>query len=213
MRWVQRWLSLVLLGLLSVSSAHAEISPISGQSYELFSKYYKENVSFINNNDNRHLLPLVLAKRGDILGDGRLAYELIGDTLAVTILTDPTGLIIEQCTITLTAPSSMEYGSALYNDFAISGYHSYALLMAMHADSDPVRRYELVTAVVSGMSENNGTYTRQIGVYTIECTRDQNVATLSFQNNRALATPGPDTAPETETSPPSIDEDEDAGLL
>jgi len=177
---------LLLLPLALFASAFAETPAISGQSYLTFSRYYQANVDFINKNDNRHLLPLVIANRGNASGDGRFTYELIGDTLALSILTDPSDTVIERCTITLTAPSGMEYGNALYNDFAISGYHSYALLMAMHADPDPVRRYQLVTEVVEGLALGGGEYSQQLGVYTLTCTRGGNTAVLDFLNNRIV---------------------------
>lgn len=184
-------LMLCLLLFFPLVNANAEVS---GQKYETFAQYYKDNVSFINTNDSRHLLPLVLAKRDSENNDGRLVYELYGDVLGVYIVTDPTGEVIESCKITLTAPANMEYGSTIYNDFAISGYHSYALLMAMPTDTEPAQRYQLVTEVVQGMgASEDGSYSRQLGAYTLECRRDGGTATLSFQNNRALAIPETDT--------------------
>ena len=212
MRRCRRGLCLLLLGMVLFHTALAQASAISGQSYETFGQYYKENIDFINYNAGRHLLPMVLASRGDVAGDGRLVYELIGDTLNVTLTTDPTGKIIERCVITLTAADSMEYGSALYNDFAISGYHSYAFLMAMHTDTDPAKRYELVPDTVAGTAAGEGAYTRQLGIYTLTCSREGNAVTLAFQNNRVQAplAPGEEAAP-AEIFPP--DEDEGAGLL
>jgi len=174
------FLSLFLSGFLG---GEATASPYMGQSYETFSRYYKENISFINDNDNRHLLPLALAKSVDPLENKRILYSLIGDTLYAEIFTDEDGSTIASCHITLTAPQGMEYGNAIYNDFAISGYQSYALLMAMYPDPDPVRRYTLVSDVVAGMAEGDGQYKRQLGVYTLSCTRVDNVAELHFQKN------------------------------
>ncbi len=213
-----RFLYAVCLLSVVLCLAPARASSFTGQSYAIFSQYYKDDVRFINDNDNRHLLPLVLAKRESQLADGRIFYELIGDTLTAVISTDPTGEIIESCVITLTAPSGLEYGSALYNDFAISGYHSYALLMAMHADPDPARRYQLVTEVVSGMAAGNGSYTRQVGVYTLTCTRQESVAVLDFQNSRIETTPTPDPSlkPDGEGTggiPLDTEADEQSGLL
>jgi len=177
-------LSLLSLLLSGFWGGEAIASSYTGQSYETFSRYYKENISFINNNDNRHLLPLALAKSVDPLENKRFLYSLIGDTLHAEIFTDDDGSTIVNCCITLTAPAGIEYGNAIYNDFAISGYQSYALLMAMHTDPDPVRRYSLVTDVVAGMAEGDGQYQRQLGVYTLSCTRVNNVAELRFQKNQ-----------------------------
>ncbi len=207
------FLLLCLLPALLAGSALA--SSVSGQSYDTFAKYYKADVSFINDNDNRHLLPLVIAKDLDPLHEGALIYSLMGDTLQLTVLTDPSGLVIESCTITLTAPQGLEYGTALYNDFAISGYQSYALLMAMHTDPDPARRYSLVTEVVEGMSVGNGTYERQLGVYTLTCTRQNNVAELKFHKgtNPSLQQPDENELPLDGDMPPALDDEDMEGLL
>lgn len=200
MRKMSRLLCLAFACIFVFGDVPAQGTSISGQSYDAFAKYYKEDVSFINDNDRRHLLPLILAKRTNETGDGGIYYELLGDTLNVVLTTEPTGEVIESCVITLTAPQGMEYGSAVYQDFAISGYHSFALLMAMHADPEPARRYELVTDVVNGMAEGNGAYTRQVGVYTLSCTRKDNVAVLEFHNNRMPEPPVPEESPSAEDS-------------
>ncbi|MCL1855532.1 MAG: hypothetical protein FWF86_07345 [Clostridia bacterium] len=202
--FVLAMLSLLLAGILGVEAA---ASPRTGQSYDTFFRYYQENISFINNNDNRHLLPLALAKSMDSAESNRIHYSLIGDTLHAEITTDEDGSTIANCRITLTAPTGMEYGNIIYNDFAISGYQSYALLMAMHTEADPVRRYALVTDVVAGMAEGNGEYRRQLGVYTLSCTRVDNVAELFFQKNQA------ESGEETMEEGPPPDMDIEAGLL
>ena len=186
---------------------------LTGQSYQTFSDYYKANVTFINENDNRHLLPMVLSQRNSTENDGRVYYDLYGDVLTVTVSTDANG-VIEECEIRLTAPSGMEYGSSVYNDFAISGYHSYALLMAMDTNTDPTDRYALVTDVVQGMKAGDGNYTRQLGVYTLLCTRQDNMAILNFKNDGVVeVTPVPETtatpAPGEETQTPPVEENAD----
>lgn len=206
---LKRSFCLALALFLALPAAGLSAS-VSGQSYTLFTQFYKENIAFINDNDNRHLLPLVIASRqNEETADGRMIYELVGEALNVIINTDVTGDVIESCTITLTAPQGLEYGSAQYNDFAISGYHSYALLMAMHTDPDPARRYELVKDVVAGMAETDGAYTRQLGAYTLSCTRVQNTANLAFHNNRVQETPlppmGEDMSPDGEEPLPDAD--------
>lgn len=166
---------------------------LTGQNYTAFDESYKANVAFINENDNRHLLPMVLSQRKSQENDGRMYYDLVGEVLNVIVTVDSTG-VIEECEIRLTAPTGLEYGSSDYNDFAISGYHSYAFLMAMDTNTDPAKRYELVTDVVQGMKDSNGAYTRQLGAYTLTCTRVDNTAVLNFFNNGVqVATPTPDT--------------------
>lgn len=186
---------------------------LTGQNYETFNEYYKADVTFINENDSRHLLPLVLSQRNSTENDGRVYYDLYGDVLTVTVSTDADG-VIEECEIRLTAPSGMEYGTSVYNDFAISGYHSYALLMAMDTSTDPAQRYALVTDVVQGMKAGDGTYTRQLGVYTLQCTRQDSMAILNFQNDGVVeATPVPEPtatpAPGEETQAPPVEDDTD----
>lgn len=191
---------------------------LNGQRYDTFLDYYGDDLTFINENDNRHLLPLVIAKRTSDEKDGRLFYEIFGDVLSLTIRTDPTGEVIEMCQIILTAPQGMEHGTALYNDFAISGYHSYALLMAMHTDPEAVNRYELVNKVVGGMAEGNGQFSTQVGLYRLVCTRVDNTATLNFENARLEATPEPvpDGSPDPDAAenpkPEENTGDEGAGL-
>lgn len=202
-------LLVALMMILGLGSAAA--SSLSGQSYALFSKYYQEDITFINQNAGRYLIPLSLAK-GPGGQEGRTTYSLMGDTLHVLLSMDSGGQVIESCVITLTAPAGMEYGNALYNDFAISGYQSYALLMAMHTDPDPARRYQLVTDVVEGMAASGGEYRRQLGVYTLTCTRQDNVAELRFDIKALQATPEPDQpGPEGDVLPDP--EAEENGML
>lgn len=67
--------------------------------------------------------------------------------------------------------------------------------MAMHTAADPAVRYGLVTAVNDGLLAGEGTYATQVGVYTLNCTRADNVATLTFENTLA-ATPEPQATPD-----------------
>ena len=211
---------LALLFVLTLALPAAALA-LTGQSYDVFSEYYKADVTFINDNDNRHLLPMVLSQRASTENDGRMYYDLIGDVLNVIVTTDSAG-VIEECEIRLTAPAGMSYGSSVYNDFAISGYHSYAFLMAMDTNADPAKRYALVDDVVQGMKAQNGAYTRQLGAYTLTCSRVDVTAVLNFVNNGVpLATPTPDpsvtispdqsgapddtTAPSDDTTAPTDD--------
>jgi len=202
---MKRLTALVLtLALLAPACAFA----LTGQSYAKFDEYYKADITFINDNDSRFLLPMILSQRKSTENDGRIYYDLIGDVLNVTVTSDSTG-VIEECEIRLTAPSNMEYGSSVYNDFAISGYHSYAFLMAMDTNTDPAKRYELVTDVVQGMKNSaDGTYTRQLGAYTLTCQRIDKMAVLNFQNNGVVVdtpTPGPSVSPSPSEQPGSTD--------
>ena len=207
--------TVAMILLLVCMALPALAGAVSGQSIAVFEANYEEDIDFINANDNRHLLPLVLSSRKSDLGDGKMYYELLGDVLSVTIRTDATGEIIETCTIILTAPSGMEYGNSIYNDFAISGYHSYALLMAMDSHAKPADRYQLVRDVVDGLADD-GDYTAQLGVYTLHCVRVDNAATLMFENSMVQPTPEPTAEGDApvETVPPEDDNggDEGAGM-
>jgi hypothetical protein len=178
---MKRILTLFALSLLCLF-APASAFALTGQSYATFSSYYQENVTFINESDSRHLLPMVLSRSTSDNDDGRTYYALEGDVLTVNVTVDITG-VIDACSIHFSPPANLVYGEGEYNDVAISGYHSYAFLMAMDASTDPAKRYELVTAVVEGLKNNNGAYTCQLGAYTLTCTRGDGVAELSFANN------------------------------
>ena len=150
--------------------------------YDVFQSNYQENIQLINDSLNRHLLPLAMASATSGEGDGRLLYQIFGDVLSLTVRTDPSGEIIEMCQIMLTAPQGMEIGNAVYNDFANSGYHSYALLMAMDTAATAVERYGLVTAVEEGLKAGEGSYTAQIGNYALTCSSVQGTVTMTFEN-------------------------------
>ena len=165
-------------------SALGEAAAEEGQPYELFQDYYKDNVEFINRNDNRYLLPLFMSKQEQPAEGGETIYELSNNALKVQVQTDRFGNLIEKCVITLEVPENMEYGGAGYREFAISGYQSYAFLMAMYPSEDPVQRYALVEDTVKGMEEGMGVYTRQVGAYTLNCLREERTAVLTFQSHR-----------------------------
>lgn len=191
--------------LLAAPGAHASGS---GQRYDDFVASYSENLSFINENTGRHLLPLVLAKGSSDADGGHRIYQILGDVLSASIRLDATNDIIETCTIVLTSPRGMTYGGSLYNDFVTSGYHSYALLMAMHPDSEPLNRYALVEAVNAGMGSGNGSFETQVGLYRLTCARTDISATLLFENTLTLA---PEDAPETDE--PSDEGREEGGYI
>lgn len=187
---MRKWLILFFcLMLLPVSAANAEA--VSGLRYEDFLANYAENLDFINDNANRHLLPLIPAKRDAGWGDGRMYYELPGDVLSLTLRTDVTGEVIEQCTITLTAPADMSYGSTVHRDFTTSGYQSYGLLMAMSPAETAYDRYQLVVEVENGLSSGGGVFYKQIGVYSLDAASLDGTVVMNFTNSTAKPTPTP----------------------
>lgn len=183
-RFLVLWTVLSLLLTGSASGARAA----SGLNYDDFIKSYSENITFINDNTGHYLLPLVITKTGANEGGGHRVYQLYGDVLSAVIRMDATNSSIESCQIVLTAPADMSYGSAAYNDFTVSGYHSYALLMAMSTASEPYERYSLVEEVNAGLAaSDNGLFTSQIGAYRLTCTRGENSVTMLFENADAAA--------------------------
>ncbi len=151
-----------------------------GQSYDLFQDLYAENILFINQNTGRHLL--AQSFRADFDAEGDRIYVLESGALAVEIKLDDLASQIAYCRITLTAPANMHYGDSQHNEFVVSGYHSYALQMAMHPSADPVQRYALVQEVEAGLANGNGAYETQVGDYQLTCTAQNGTATLLFQN-------------------------------
>lgn len=155
-----------------------------GQSYERFQTLYAENVTFINENTGRHLLPLDFEAAFD--GEGERIYVLASGALSAQVKLDDLASQIASCLVTLTAPEGMTYGDSLHNDFTTSGYHSYALLMAMHGSPDAAQRYALVEAVNSGLAANGGAYETQVGDYRLTCRSENGVATMLFENELLL---------------------------
>jgi len=210
MRKLTAVLLLVCLCLAPVVRSYA----ISGQFYDVFTQYYAENVQFINDCENRHLLPLAIASATSGNGDGRMIYQIFGDVLSMVIRTDPTDTIIERCEITLTAPAGMELGNATYNDFAMSAYQCYALQMAMDSHTTPYERFVLVSDTNAALKLSN-TYEVQLGVYTMTCKSENGVLTILFENTTVTpsATPEPDVTPAPEGDDvPQEDTDEGAGM-
>lgn len=155
---------------------------LTGQNISTFLTYYKEDVSFINSNTGRHLLPVELDTL-DLNDNGREQYQSYSDALHVTISADAAG-IIESCEIRLLLPEGMVYGNSLHRDFITAGYHSYAFIMAMHVAADPSSRYLLVEEISKALDDNFGFYERQLGAYTITCTRViDDGAVFTFSNN------------------------------
>ncbi len=186
---MKRILALLLVFVLMQSCAAAQ--ELTGQRYSTFVEYYSQNITFLNDNTGRHMLPLVIASSQSDERDGRMIYQIFGDVLSLWIQTDTSGEIIEMCEITLTAPSGMTYGDATYADFQVSGFHNYALLMAMHTGTDAYDRYELVTAVEEGLLESDY-FSKQVGVYALDCTRLNNSVVLAFVNSGLMSVAVPE---------------------
>lgn len=157
-----------------------------GQSYDLFQALYAENVNFINDNTGRHLLPLDF--KGDFDSEGERIYVLSSGALDVQLKLDDLASQIAWCQITLTAPADMSYGDSKHNDFTTSGYHSYALLMAMHKAAAPAQRYALVEEVNNGLAAGGGVYETQVGDYRLACQSQNGVATMRFENELLMST-------------------------
>lgn len=196
----------LFLALLLMITGTACAQSVTGITYDDFLTRYADNLDFINDNASRHLLPLIPAKRDAGWNDGRLFYEIFGDVLSLSIRTDASGDVIEECVITLSAPPDMSYGSSVHRDFTTSGYQSYGMLMAMAAGETAYDRYQLVVDVESGLIAGNGVFGKQIGVYFLEATSLDGTVTMRFTNATAaptpspvpVATPTPEPAPEAE---------------
>ena len=202
-RSFRRWLIAIVLLLWLPGSALA----LTGQAMTTFLTYYKEDVSFINENTGRHLLPAELAIQ-DLNDNGRQQYSTFTDALHVTITVNAEG-IIEACDIRLLIPEGMVYGNSLYRDFITAGYHSYAFIMAMHVSADPASRYLLVEEISTALEDNFGAYERKLGAYTITCTRVAGEgAVFTFANN-GLA-PAQNEPSDGNQPPEPIEEDEAA---
>ena len=171
---------LLALILLLCAFTGAAAADDFGQSYDRFQTLYAENVAFINQNTGRHLLPLNLT--GTFNSEGERIYVLISGALDVEIQLDDLAQQIAYCRITLTAPAGMSYGDSQYNDFTASGYHSYALLMAMSKASTAYERYALVEEVNGGLSAHAGAYETQVGDYALTCTSHNGTAVMLFEN-------------------------------
>ena len=170
-----------------------------GQSYDLFQTLYAENVDFINDTTGRHLLPLTFTGAFD--EEGERIFVLASGALYAQIKLDDLAEQIAYCQIMLSAPAGMSYGDSLHNDFITSGYHSYALLMAMSKAETAFDRYALVEEVNNGLADNAGAYETQVGDYVLTCTSQDGVATMLFENELLMGT----GLEETEEEAPTIE--------
>lgn len=215
---MKRIAALLCCLMLLLPCAQAE-EGFTGQSLKTFVSYYSDDVYLINDSTGYHLLPLIIAQRDSGNNDGRVIFELLGDTLSLYGVTGKDGDTIEHCEITLTAPAGMVVGNAIYNDFAISAYHCYALLMAMEGASRAAVRYGVVELIEKAIVDGGGTGVLQRGVYTLTGVRAETSVTLSFTNNRAVPdeTEPPEDEPDGEADPDAeetpLPEGEGIGLL
>lgn len=221
MRMLKKCAALCLALGLMLGCLGASAQELGGMAYELYKLNYEEDVSFINNNTGRHMLPMLLSESVDE-DDGSLRFAIIGDTLTLEGKTDPMRVYIEVLSLKLTTPSAdLQPGTILYSDFETSAYHSYALLMAMDASATALERYALVTRVNEGLKQalegGSRGVVMQVGAYELTVERDELSSTMTFVNSSLVASPtvvdapadegGDDAAP---TDAPSGDEGEDS---
>jgi len=177
-----------------------------GRSYKTFEKLYAENILFINANTGRHLLPHSTTRDYD--ADGRRIYRIEKDALSVEIHLDDMAEQIASCRITLSAPMDMKYGDAKHYDFTTAGYHSYALMMAMHEGATAYDRYQLVTEVNSALAaSSSGRYETYVGDYRLQCDSANGIAVLLFEN--ALLMESEPIVPDAEEEPEAETEEDE----
>lgn len=172
-----------------------------GRTYADFETLYAENIAFLNQNVQRHLLPHTPKRDYDT--DGKRLYRIVNGALDVEIHMDQQSEQIASCRITLTAPSSMPYGSPQHLDFSVSGYHSYALLMAMAPGDTPYERYALVQQVSDALAAGD-TFDTYTWDYHLTCTREERSVTMLFENKLLMEKK---TEAPVETELPSDEED------
>ena len=179
-------LTVCLTVLLALSLCMSASAAGIGITYDEFVDLYTENVLFINANTGRHLLPHTLQRDYD--ADAKRFYRVQSGALSMEMHMEESGTQIASCTIVLTAPEGMSYGDARYNDFTTSGYHSYAMLMALSPASTPVERYALVEEVNTGLAQNAGSYETYAGDYRLTCTSAGSSVTLKMENELYIRT-------------------------
>lgn len=198
----------IFAALLCLSSWAAALSE-SGVFYDTFVNNYSENITFINDNTGRRLLPLIFNEGKQ---NGRSVNSVLSGALSAELVLDDSGKLIEECRIVLAAPVGLSYGTSAYEDFTTSGYHSYALLMAMDASLQPADRYALVTRVNDGLAATSeGQFFAQVGAYSLSCTREDGTATLAFTLGMSADLPidDADDALDTATDPDAGDAPDD----
>ncbi|HPJ01422.1 MAG TPA: hypothetical protein PKU80_01090 [Candidatus Limiplasma sp.] len=181
---------------------------LTGQTFSTFQTYYRENVSFINDNEGRHMLPIELSM-ADLNDNGRKQYSVYSVALNVTVTVDGEG-IIETCEIRLIYPEGAQQGNSLYLDYVTAQYHSLAFIMAMHVSPTPDSRYFLADEIRNELRNNFGAYERQLGSYTISCVSVAGEgAVFTFTNNSL--TPALDDPWDGGPTPEPLDDSEHLG--
>lgn len=204
---MKRTLALALvLALLPLACALA----LTGQSYLTFDKHYQDTLKYFNDYENRHLLPLVLARRQSDKGDGRQYYELTGDILTVYITVDSEG-VIEDCDIRLMYPAAGNGNSNVLNDYYNLSYQCVAFQVAMDSHTEVSERLQLAVDIRDGLKAGQGEFVQQLGAYTLSCQLvDQTSVMVNFHNNGvAVETPVPSPAATPspgESTPPPVEE-------
>ena len=202
----QRCFVLLLLFCVLFSFA-AQAAPASGMPLSTFGLNYEENVYFINNNTGRHLLPLRIAQESMDEDTRQIRFAIIGDTLSLTGATDVDGQVVDTCLITLTLPGDYASNTLSQSDYEISGYHCYALLMAMDGNAAAEDRYELVSqaeqALRDALADGETSFHFTVGLYTLTGERTDTSMRLYFENNtlRPTATPEPVSTPDASQAP------------
>jgi len=148
-----------------------------GRGYEAFEAAYAENIEFLNVNTQRHMLPYTAVR--DYEPDGSVVWRIRMGALDVAIRLENED--ISSLCLTLTAPEGMAYGDREYNDFEVSGYQSYAVVMAMSEASTPYERYGLVETLNQALGASESYQTSE-GDYRLTCTREGTSVTILFEN-------------------------------
>lgn len=148
-----------------------------GLRYEAFEAAYSENIEFLNANTQRHMLPYTAARDYD--PDGSVVQRIQTGALDVSIRLEDE--CIDTLRVTLTAPEGMAYGDRAYTDFEVSGYQSYAVVMAMSDAATPYERYALVETLNQALGESES-YQTGVGDYRLTCTREGTSVTILFEN-------------------------------
>lgn len=148
-----------------------------GRAYKAFEAAYAENIEFLNVNTSRHMLPYTPTRDYD--PDGSVVHRIQMGALDVAIRTESES--IASLSITLTAPEDMTYGDREYNDFTVSGFQCYAVMMAMSEAAAPYERYALVEAVNQALAASES-YETNVGDYRLTATREGSAVTLLFEN-------------------------------
>lgn len=180
---------------------------LTGQTIATFLTYYRENVSFINENTQRHLLPIELSET-DLRDGSRKQYSVSSAALQVTVAVNGEG-IIESCEIRLLYPEGAAQGNSLHLEYATANYHSLAFIMAMHAASTPESRYYLVDEIRNALIDNHGVYERQLGSYSIACIGVAGEGAVFTFTNDGLS-PAQSEPADGEPTPETIEDDEAA---